>query len=152
MQRAGQLAGVSIVVFGLMALLANAGHSPIPTGPSPLAWAFLPVALAVGVISGWAAVVRARQIDRERWQTVADETLTSGEVDYAHREAERQMRVGGTIFLLGSIAFGTWLAYQFRDREQLTVAELLIVMPLVGFLVSAAVSNKLIAPVKSGVE
>ena len=94
-------------------------------------------------MAGLAAVRRAREIDEERWEIVEDDTLTAGERRYAHREADRNTRVAGSIFLLAAVALGGWLAYQLKDPEQFSAAELLIVSPALGFLVGLPVGARL---------
>ena len=57
-------------------------------------------------------MARAREIDRERWEVVDDPLLTSGEREYAHKEAERERRWAGTVFLTAPVALAYWTAYQ----------------------------------------
>ena len=54
------------------------------------------------------------------WRVNADGTgsirLTSGERDWAHKNAERKRRGAGTAFLAAPLALGYWLAHQIEGR------------------------------------
>jgi len=123
------------IVAALLALGAGTGLSPIPRGTPALAYWLHPLVVLLGVLGGLLAVKRAREIDEERWRVVGDDSLTSGERAYAHKEAEREMRSAATSFLLAALAVATWLAYQLRIPGEITVADLLIATPVLGFLV-----------------
>ncbi|HVS16227.1 MAG TPA: hypothetical protein VMV46_20100 [Thermoanaerobaculia bacterium] len=123
-----------LLVFAAGTLLAGAGLVGIPRGPAWIAWLLHPVLLAVGFACGGSTVRRAREIEAERWRLVEDATLTRGERLYAHREAERETRIAGSIFLVAAISMGAFAAYVLRVPERIGVADLLILAPLFGFL------------------
>ena len=89
-------------------------------------------------------MARSREIERERWRVVADGTLTSGEREYAHREAEQQMRSAGTVFLLAALSVGFWLSYQLREDGTIGPADFLIVSSFVGFILGALIGSRLL--------
>ncbi len=136
------IAGGVLLVCGVLGLGASTGFTPLPRGAAYLAPFLHPFVAALGFVGGLATVFRAREIDRERWILVEDETLTAGERRYAHREADRNIRVAGTVFLLASISVGGWLAYQLKDPEQFSAAELLIVSPAVGFMLGLPIGAR----------
>lgn len=125
------VAGVSIA----LGLGASTGCAVVPKGPPSFAWLLHPLVMALGALGGYATVLRKREIDRRRWEVVQDDLLTSGERQWAHREAERDIRMAGTVFLLAAVGFGYWMAYQFNVEDQVTVADFLIVTPLLGFVI-----------------
>ncbi len=124
--------GVAIVA-GLLGLLTSVGFGPLPLMPSWVAWALHPVMLLVGGAAGVLAVRRIQQIEEVRWQIANQELVTQAEVDHAHREAERQRRYAGTVYLLAPLMLGYWGAYQVESDGALTLAGLLLVTPFVGF-------------------
>ncbi|HUP25262.1 MAG TPA: hypothetical protein VNB06_20280 [Thermoanaerobaculia bacterium] len=140
-----------LVVSGLLAVGAATGLTPIPKGPPSLAWKLHPVLLVLGFGCGLAAVARSREIDRERWRVLGDVSITSGERDWAHREAESEIRSSGTVFVLAGVALGAFGAYQLRDPDALGAADFLIVSPLIGFAVGLLVGLRVFPPVAPGV-
>ena len=123
------------VASAVLGLGASTGCAVVPKGPPAVAWVLHPLVMLLGAIAGWLTLVRKREIDRVRWQVVQDTTITKGEREYAHREAERDIRLAGTAFFAAALGFGYWMAYQFNVEDEITAAEFLIVSPLVGFLV-----------------
>lgn len=118
-----------------LGVLAGGGCSPIPTGATAAAPYAHPVVFALGVFGGLLMVRRRREVDLWRWQMVGDVTLTDGERQYVHKEAERRIRWATTVFLMAPVGLGCWLAYQLRDPSVVSVADLLVVTPGFGFLI-----------------
>jgi hypothetical protein len=146
-QRRQQAAFWVLVAFAAGTLLAGTGLVEVPRGPAWIAWLLHPVLLAVGFACGAATVRRSREIDAQRWRLVEDDTLTRGERLYAHREAERETRIAGSVFLLAGISIGAFAAYVLRVPDRIGVADLLILSPLFGFLAGLLViSRRLPAP------
>jgi hypothetical protein len=134
MQRIQSLALLVAIVCGALGLLTATGCPVLPPGdPGAAAWLH-PLMILVGSISGFCFSIRARQIDAERWRVVDDSTITKGEREYAHREAEREKKSSGIVFLMAPLTLGFWLASHLRG-ERLTAAELLSMTPLLGFLI-----------------
>ncbi len=100
-----------------------------------------PVLFLVGGAAGWAAGLRMREIDRERWSIVEDPLLTSGERQHAHREAERRRRGAGTSLLGAPLLLGYWLSHQFANAGELLAAQLMAVTALLGGIVGLAVER-----------
>ncbi|MEM1247195.1 MAG: hypothetical protein AAGA81_12240 [Acidobacteriota bacterium] len=138
-----------LVASAVLGLGASTGFTPLPQGGSGLAPFLHPLLAGLGAAAGVLAVRRAREIDRIRWRYAEDETLTPGERRLAHREADRETRVAGSTFLLAAIAVGGWLAYQLKDPERFTAAELLIVTPALGFALALPFAAKRFPPVTS---
>jgi hypothetical protein len=137
-----KIAFTILLAFAACTLLAGTGLVDVPRAPPWVAWALYPLLLAVGFLCGGATVRRAREIDANRWTLVEDEALTRGERLYAHREAERETKVAGSIFLLAGISVGTCAAYVLRVEDQIGVADFLILSPLVGFLAGLFVVSR----------
>ena len=133
---------VAVVGF-LLGLAASTGCAVVPKGPPSLAWFLHPLVILVGAAGGYLTLLRKLQIDANRWQVVQDQQLTTGEREYAHREAERDIRLAGTAFLLGAVGLGFWMAYQFKLEEILTAADFLVVTPLFGFLIGLLLGMRL---------
>lgn len=131
-----------LLVFAVLTLLAGTGLIEIPESPGWIAWLLHPVVLAIGYVCGAATIRRTREIDAVRWELVEDETLTRGERLYAHREAERETKVAGSVFLLAGISIGACAAYVLRSPEAIGVADLLILSPLLGFLAGLLVTSR----------
>ena len=125
-----------------MGLLAGGGCSALPQGTPSAAPFFHPLVFALGVVAGIMVMRRRAEIERWRWRTVNEDDRTDGERAYAHKEAERSIRWAGTVFLLVAVAPGYWLAYQLRDPERLSLADMLIVSPLVGFVIGLVVGYR----------
>lgn len=140
------VAGVSV----LLGLGASTGCVVVPKGPPSFAWLLHPLVMLLGALGGYATMLRKREIDERRWEIVQDDQLTSGERQYAHREAEREIRIAGTVFLLAAVGFGYWMAYQFNVEEAVTVADFLIVTPLFGFLAGLLFGLSRTAPRSEG--
>jgi hypothetical protein len=148
LERAQRIAvWVSAFCF-LVGFLASIGIFLLPF-PGGLDLA-LPLHLLLGLagaVAGAATAVRGRQIDRRRWEILEDPLLTDGERELAHREAERQRRVSGTVFLLAPVALGYWAAYQLAgDGGGSPAAYLLTASPMLGFVVGLLAANRELGP------
>jgi hypothetical protein len=133
LERLQRLAGAVALAGCALGFLTSVGCRVVSGGDPGWASFLHPLLLVVGALAGAAAVGRGREIDRRRWQTVDDPQLTTGEREWAHKEAERQRRAAGTVFLVGPLALGYWLAYQIQPGERTLVASTLSLTPLLGF-------------------
>ncbi len=130
-----QTVAVVAAVGGLaLGFLASLGVHVTPLLSRTGLWLTAAALLAAGLLGGVATVLRAREIDRRRWEVVEDPLLTSGEREYAHKEAERERRWAGTVFFTSPIALGYWAAYQLGPDAGLAAPPLLAVVPLGGYL------------------
>ena len=73
-----------------------------------------PLLFALGAVCGGLSTLRGEEIDRVRWEVVEDPALTSGERDWAHKNAERSRRFASTAFIAAPLMLGYWLAYQME--------------------------------------
>ena len=96
--------------------LTSTGCQMLPNAPRQALAVLHPVLFALGAVFGVASQRRSEEIDRERWKIVEDPLLTSGERDWAHKNAERKRRAAGTAFLDAPLALGYWLAHQIEGR------------------------------------
>jgi hypothetical protein len=96
--------------------LTSTGCQMLPDAPRQFLLILHPLLFALGAVFGVAAQWRGEEIDRERWQIVEDPLLTSGERDWAHKNAERKRRGASTAFLAAPLALGYWLAHQIEGR------------------------------------
>ena len=117
----------------LLGLLATGGCSPFPAGQPDRAWMLHPLLLVAGAAAGAVAAARGREIERERWRTVAEPGITKWEREHAHREAEADRRRAGVAFLLLPAGLGFALAAHFGDAGRSRVADLVLVTALAGF-------------------
>lgn len=140
----------ALLVGGVLAMAAATGFTPIPHGPPALAATLHPVLGLFGAACGLAAVARSREIDRERWRVLGDPALTSGEREWAHKEAEGDIRGAGTTFVLCGVAWGAFGAYQLRQPGILATADFLMVSPLLGFAVGLLLGLRVFPPVTPG--
>lgn len=123
------------IVCGLLTLISAGGCPTFQVREPGWAWPLHLLLLAISAGAGVATMRRGVEIDRKRWEIVEDPRITSGEREYAHKEAERQRRWTGTVFALGPLLLGYWVAYQFRSSEvNVLLTDLLGVTPLAGFL------------------
>lgn len=118
---------------GALGVTTAAGCAVLPPGDVGLAWPLHPFLLLLGVAGGYLTVRRTEEIDARRWQVLDDPHLTTGEREWAHREAERQRRIAGTVFLLAPTLLGYWLAYQLASEPPPSPATFLPLPPLLGF-------------------
>jgi hypothetical protein len=131
---------VAVVSAGL-GFLTSAGCGPLPGLPTASLWFLHPVLLALGALAGYESVMRNTEIDRVRWRIAEDSTLTSGEREYAHRNAERQRRGSSTSFIAAPLMLGYWLAYQVEGGGRGLAAQLLPAVALVGAVAGLVVAR-----------
>ncbi len=134
LERAQTVAAVAAVGGLLLGFLASLGVHVLPLLDRTGLWVSAVALLAGGLFGGAATVLRAREIDRRRWAAVEDPQVTSGEREYAHKEAERERRWAGTIFFTSPIALSYWAAYQLGADAGLAAPPVLAVVPLGGYL------------------
>jgi hypothetical protein len=132
-RRAQQVALLAAVVCGVAGLATATGCPVLERGEQGAGAWLHPLVILAGAVSGLCFSLRARAVDAERWRVVDDSTLTSGEREYAHREAEREKKAAGITFLMAPLTLGFWLASHFRG-ERIGAADFLSLTPLVGFL------------------
>jgi len=137
---------VTVAAF-LLGLLASIGIFLLPAGDPATAVPLHPILGLLGAAGGVATAVRGRQIDQQRWEILEDPLLTDGERETAHREAERERRVAGTLFLLAPVALGYWAAYQLAGEEGGTLTTYLLgVSPMLGFVLGLLAANRVLGP------
>ena len=138
-RRLQRVAFYLVIVCGVLILGTVAGCSVLPSGATTLSWLFHPLLLALGTLCGYASVVRNREIEENRWRVVDDDSLTSGERAWAHREAGLETRRAGTAFFLAAISVGGLLAYQLHEPGVIGPGDLLMVTPFAGFLIGLVI-------------
>ncbi len=138
LERAAVLVSGAAAVLGL---LASVGVRLLPMVPAgALAW--LSAALGIlGAAGGAATVARGEEIDRRRWEIVADSQLTKGEREYAHREAERERRFAATAFFAAPVLLGYWMASQVDVSSAPLAVMQLGLPPLAGFAAGLGVAQ-----------
>lgn len=141
-----QTAAAWIAGAGLLfGFLASIGLRILPALGSAGFWIAAVVLTAAGAGGGLATVARGEAIDRHRWRMVEDPLLTSGEREYAHKEAERERRWAGTVFLTAPVALAYWTAYQVAPiadtGSRLGNTPLLALLPLAGYLAGLAFAH-----------
>lgn len=144
-QTAAAIAAGAGLFFGF---LASIGLRVLPLlGPAGF-WIAAALLTGAGAAGGWATVARGREIDHHRWQVVDDPFLTSGEREYAHKEAERERRWAGTVFLTAPVALAYWTAYQVAPSAMgqdggsgLGNTPLLALLPLAGYLAGLVLAH-----------
>ena len=138
------------VVSATLGFLTSAGCRMLPEIPSVMVGWLHGLLLALGLVAGWLAVGRSREIDRERWRIAEDPDLTSGERDYAHKYAERERRSAATSFLAAPLMIGYWLAYQVVGEGELLAAQMLPVSALVGSVLGWIVGRRSASTAEGG--
>lgn len=131
LQTAASVAAVTGLVLGFF---ASIGLRILPVLSPAGFWVAAMLLLAAGAGGGHATVARAREIDRRRWELVEDPLMTSGEREYAHKEAERERRWAGIVFFTAPVALAYWAAYQLSADAALAAPPLLALVPLAGYL------------------
>jgi hypothetical protein len=127
---------LAAAVAGLaIGFLASIGLRIFPLLDRTGFWIVVTLLLLAGAGGGVATVVRAREIDRRRWEAVDDPLITSGEREYAHKEAERERRWAGIVFFTSPIALGYCAAYHLGPGAVANAPALLALLPLAAYLV-----------------
>ena len=131
---------LAIVTAGL-GLTSASGCSAVEQLEPDLVWVVHPVLVALGTAAGIASLRRGAEIDRERWRIAEDPTVTSGEREYAHKNAERERRLAGIAFAGAPLMLGYWLAYQIESPADSIRAQLLPVSGIVGFVIGVLIGK-----------
>ncbi|MEJ2086870.1 MAG: hypothetical protein P8Y44_14615 [Acidobacteriota bacterium] len=126
-----------------MGVMSSSGCSPFPDLPSGALWLLHPLLLLLGAVSGVLSLRRSEEIDRQRWRVAEDSTVTRGEREYAHKEAEGERRWAGVCFAGGPLMLGYWLAYQVHADSAHVEAHLLPVTGIAGFAIGLGVAKLL---------
>ncbi len=129
------------VVGAVLGFLTSAGCVSLPGIPRGALAFFHSFLFVLGAIAGFAAVRRGEEIDRNRWKTVEEPLLTSGERDWAHKHAERSRRFSATAFFAAPLMLGYWLAYQVEGEGRALAAQLLPVTAVLGSTVGWIVAR-----------
>ncbi|HEX2162420.1 MAG TPA: hypothetical protein VHM02_00585 [Thermoanaerobaculia bacterium] len=128
------------IAGGVLGFLASLGFFFVPLLPPWALWLAHPLVVVAGLVAGRSAVERGREADRARWE-VADEPLaTAAEREHAHKEAERERRIAGTVFLAAPVFLGYWGLYQFGAGGPGSWA--LPVSGLLGFLAGYGIESR----------
>lgn len=133
---AAAVAGLAVGFF------ASIGLRVLPLLDRTGFWVVVALLLLLGLGGGAATVVRAWEIDRRRWEAAEDPLITSGEREYAHKEAERERRWAGIVFFTSPIGLGYCAAYHLGpdtvDHAPAFLALLPVAAYLVGYLAAHA--------------
>lgn len=143
-----QTAAAWVAVGGLLlGFLASIDLLLLPRGAPGLAWAIHPVLLLLGAAGGVATNLRGRQLDRRRWEILAEPLLTDMERETAHHDAERERRWASIWFLAAPLALGYWAAYQLTPTgEARVVTYALPVTALLAFAAGLLLANRWLGP------
>ena len=133
---------IAIASAGL-GVVSSSGCSPLPTFPSGVLWVLHPLLFLLGAVSGALNLRRSEQIDRQRWEVAEDSTVTRGEREYAHKDAESERRWAGVCFAGCPLMLGYWLAYQVMTESGRVEAHLLPVTGIAGFAVGLGIAKTL---------
>ncbi|MCZ7650634.1 MAG: hypothetical protein M5U13_05510 [Thermoanaerobaculia bacterium] len=133
LERAERLALWIAVALGLLGFAGGLGQRVLPPLPAAAAWPLQALVIGSGLLAARLARRRAAEIERRRWAALEEPLLTSGEREWAHREAERARRASGFAFLLAPLMLGYFLAYQFPEGAA-PLARALAGTPLLGFV------------------
>lgn len=127
---AGATAGGALV----LGFLASVGLRFFPALSTAGLWVVAVLLLAAGVVGGAATVARGEEIDRRRWELVEDPLITSGEREYAHKEAERERRWAGIVFFTAPVALAYCAAGHLHAGAGIGASPLLALVPIAGYL------------------
>jgi hypothetical protein len=126
---------IAAVVGLAVGFLASIGLRVFPLLGRGGFWIVVALLLLAGLGGGVATVVRAREIDRRRWEAVDDPLITKGEREYAHKEAERERRWAGIVYFTSPIALGYCAAYHLGPGAVENAPALLSLLPLAAYVV-----------------
>lgn len=107
-------AGWSAGLFGVFGFAASLGHGWLGLAPALVPFLHLFLGL-LGAAAAVAASRRTAQIDLVRFETAGAPSVTRGERELAHREAEQQIRAATTALVAAPLLLGYWLAYELPD-------------------------------------
>lgn len=127
---AGATAGAALV----LGFLASVGLRLFPMLSPGGLWFVAVLLLAAGAVGGAATVGRGEEIDRRRWELVEDPLITSGEREYAHKEAERERRWAGIVFFTAPVALAYCAAGHLSPEAVPGAPPLLALVPIAGYL------------------
>jgi len=130
------------IVSAALGLAASVGSGPLPELPGALTVPLLVVLLLLGAGAAFAAALRQREIDRERFHWTKEPGATRDEIKTAHEEAERRLKLAYTALGAAPLALAYWLAYELPDA--IPLARALPVAPLLGFGVGTLLARRLL--------
>lgn len=141
LERAQRLAIFLAVGSGVLGFLASIGLYLLPIRAAGAAWLLHPALLALSLAGGYATVLRGQEIDRRRWEILEEPLLTSGEREYAHKEAERQRRVAATAFFAAPVFVGFWMTSQFAVEGEISLAHFFPIPTLLGYVLGLVLAH-----------
>lgn len=130
------------VVCAALGLAASVGSGLLPELPGSLTVPLQVALLGLGIGAAFAAALRQRQIDGERFRWANEPGATRDEVKNAHEEAERRLKLAYTALGAAPLALAYWLAYELPDEIRL--ARALPVAPLLGFGLGTLLARRLL--------
>jgi len=143
LRRLQRLALRVAIVAALLGLATASGCAPGLELSRASLGVLHPLLLLLGGLAGWAASRRMGEIDNERWRIARDPDLTSGERQYAHREAEARRRRAAAALLGAPLLIGYCSAGQIEAARESLAAQLLGVTALAGGIVGLIVGRRL---------
>jgi hypothetical protein len=143
LRRLQRLALRVAIVAALLGLATASGCAPGLDLPRAALAVLHPLLLLLGGLAGWAASRRMSEIDSERWRIARDPDLTSGERQYAHREAEARRRRAAAARRGAPLLIGYCSSSQIEASLDSLAAQLLGVTALTGGILGLLVSRRL---------
>ena len=131
------------IVAALLGIATAGGCAPGLDLPPATLVVLHQLLLLVGGLAGWAASRRMGEIDSERWRVASDPDLTSGERQYAHREAEARRRRAVAALLGAPLLIGYCSSSHIEASRESLAAQLLGVTALAGGIIGLIVSRRL---------
>ncbi|HSM13075.1 MAG TPA: hypothetical protein VLA66_03340 [Thermoanaerobaculia bacterium] len=128
------------IASAALGLAASVGSRTLPELPGALTAPMMVAFLLLGVGAAFAAALRQREIDRERFHWTKEPGATRDEIKTAHEEAERRLKLAYTALGAAPLALAYWLAYELP--EAIPLARALPVAPLVGFGVGTLLARR----------
>ncbi len=142
LRRLQRLALRVAIVAALLGLATASGCAPGLDLPRGALGILHPLLLLFGGLAGWAASRRMGEIDSERWRIARDPDLTSGERQYAHREAEARRRRAAAALLGAPLLIGYCSSGQIEAARESLAAQLLGVTALAGGILGLVISRR----------